>query len=238
MTRIKQFTLSLMACAALTAALASCTNPEDDSPQVYTDIVSFVSQTSEGSSFTLRKAGDSPLVTLTSTTRLRPEDFKTGTRIVLQYIPENGKQYESGPVRLYQAMNVQGSEVAQGTAESTDNWRSDGLRILSVDRTGEFVNVYAQGLYSFKPEFTLYIDSSTLADEYPAVHLVYKDDNPLQSSTHIVYGSFDISEVWNLPGCKGVHFYSADLNANGYFPILKEYKSDLGPTTPDVDITI
>jgi len=238
MNRIKRITLSLLACTALLLTAGACSNPEDDNPTVYTDIVSFVSQNADGASFTLQKSGDSPVVTLTSTTRLRAEDFRTGTRIVLQYIPESGIQYESGPVRLYAAMNVQGSEVLEGTAASTSGWKSENLRIFSVERTGTFINIYAEGNYTFRPDFKLYIDSSTIDDEYPEVHMVYADDNPLQSTSHIIYGSFDISSVWNRQTCKGIHFYSPDNTAGSYFPILKTGTAVIGPSNPDVDITI
>ena len=238
MNRINRITLSLIAFAAAATMTTACSDPNDDEPTVYTDIVSFTSQTDKGSSFTLRKEGDSPLVTLTSATRLRPQDFKTGTRIVLQYIPESGNQYESGPVRLYAAMNVQGSEVLEGTAASTDNWASHGMMIYSVNRTGEFLNIFGQGKYSTKPDFKLYIDSSTLDAEYPEVHMVFRDDNQLMSSNHIVYGSFDISSVWERPTCKGIHFYSSGINAGGYIPILKADNPDIEPSDPDVDITI
>ena len=68
MNRINRITLSLIAFAAAATMTTACSDPNDDEPTVYTDIVSFTSQTDKGSSFTLRKEGDSPLVTLTSAT--------------------------------------------------------------------------------------------------------------------------------------------------------------------------
>ena len=97
MNRINRITLSLIAFAAAATMTTACSDPNDDEPTVYTDIVSFTSQTDKGSSFTLRKEGDSPLVTLTSATRLVRRTSKPAHASCSSIFPKAGTNTKADP---------------------------------------------------------------------------------------------------------------------------------------------
>ena len=79
--------------ALFVAILASCSDkPKNDyyPEDMMVDIATYVSSSDNGSVFTLRKDGDSPLVTLTSTRVINENMFKPNTRVLIQYVPESG----------------------------------------------------------------------------------------------------------------------------------------------------
>ena len=67
--------------------------------------------------------------------------------------------------------------------------------------------------YSPEPRyFGLVVDSLTLTDPWPEAYVMHDlngaPDNYLRES----YASFDISKVWNMPGCQGLRVHVNDSN--------------------------
>lgn len=234
---------SILAGAALLGA-AGCNSNDDPNGGSYelicNDFVTFEGNANGQASFTFRKEGDSPLITLTSTQQLTTADFKPDTRIIISYSPESGKQYTSGPVKLLAAMNVEGrgSEPAATTAAATSNWASEEINVASLIRSGDYINVQFTGaLGSQTPVTNLYVDEATLDSECPELHLVFGPYHGVTTTTYFFYGSWSIASIWNNPNTKSVKvlYKSAGGAMGGSVTLTKDSGGWVKPG-PDVEV--
>lgn len=193
----------------------SCNSETDsgDIPGVCYDFATFVSTSDEGTVFTLRKNGDSPLITLTAAVKVDISQLKPDTRVLIKYLPSGGQApYESGPITLYGLGLIFTGDVDSEPLATIESWKSDVINLKTMTRSGEYLDIEALGDYSSKAtKFCLVADEATLNDEYPQLYLVFEGDNGL-GYPHQLYASFTLSNVWELPTCKGVtinyHNYS------------------------------
>lgn len=189
-------------------ALTSCGDDKqsgDYPDDVCLDFATFVSTSDQGSVFTLRKNGDSPLITLTAAVRIDTSKLKPDTRVLIQYVPSGGQApYESGPITLYGiGLIVTGDIIAQPLTE-IESWTSEPIKVTSITRSGEYLDVWAQGDYTSKiTRFCLAADESTLGDDYPQLYIVFEGDEGI-GYPHQLYASFTLSSVWDLETCRGV----------------------------------
>lgn len=230
--------LMAMLTIVLAGMMTTGCNDDDEGGSVIpenlsTDFATFASSNEQGSVFTLQKDGDSPLVTLTASTKIDTEKLKPGTRVIIQYVPTGGQAvYESGSIQLYGVMQVTNGKVEPAVKSEIDSWRSDRVKMYSMTRTGQYVNVWAEATLSREPQrFVIVADESTIGDEYPELYLVFTTDNELGRSYNL-YGSFDLDEIWNLDTCKGVKINYADKSGNESKTF---HKSGLLPVQPGVD---
>lgn len=167
---------SLLASALLLGATASCSDDRGiDGPvemQLW-DIATYEgSGTQGGSVFTFRQVDDSPLITLTSDRSF--EKAESGDRMALRYIPESGKAYTSGPVRLLSASKVTQSDVDLEWKEEFDAWDRDKVYVYSVWRSGDYINFNVRLTYSSEPRiFRLAVPPESLDSDMPDVYLVH-----------------------------------------------------------------
>ena len=211
---MKQKIMRMLAMATVVLGLASCNNSEPGSSTVYfLDIVSYDAESASGSTFTVRKNGDSELVTYTTPQKLSTVDFKVGTRVLISYTNESQTQYVSGPITLAAAANVEGKgdPVQKKTAEETADWASDKVSVASLFRSGEFINIQFSGaLGSQKAIVEMYLDSKTADSEYPELHLIFGPYTGYVDTPYMFYGSWSIADIWNRPDCKGIKvFYNS-----------------------------
>ncbi len=203
--------ICLLACCSM--ALSSC-NSENDDPgtgtaRMFIDIVTYEAGSEQGASFTFRQNGDSQLITLTTSQRL-DAGFKVGSRVVIQYSPESGRQYQSGPVTLFQVLHAagDGEEIPAKTAEQTSNWRSNPIKIQSISRSGtylDFTFIGSMGNRNINP--TACVDAATVDSDYPVVHIIFGPDDSFTDKEYLFFGSYSMAELWNKPTCKGIMVY-------------------------------
>ncbi len=198
--------------ALFLAVIASCSDkPRNDyyPEDMMVDIATYVSSSDNGSVFTLRKDGDSPLVTLTSTRVINENMFKPVTRVLIQYVPESGIAYKSGPMELYSVQAVN-STLKEGTAADYTDWFSDPFSMGGLWRTGNYINLWANIDVEQRPEtFELVLDTKTINDECPEYHVIFRTDG-VDGRRHVIYGSYDISKVWSLQTCSSIRVYYPD----------------------------
>lgn len=197
-----------MLAGAMLLGASSCNSDSDEPTEIamFNDFATYTSS-GTGSTFTLRKEGDSPLVTLTTSQNLPENQFKDGTRLFISYTPATGQQYMSGPITLIGAMNVEGSGSTpeEKTAAETSDWLSDAINVASLMRTGDYINVQFTGaLGSQTAVVHLYADAATIYDEIPEYHLIYGPYSGIATTTYVFYGSWNIGNVWNRSTCKGI----------------------------------
>lgn len=206
---MKKTLTAFMLTLAVILGLTSCNT--NDGPEVnenyFLDIVNYEADSPTGSTFTFRRQGDSELITLTCPQRLSANDFKVGTRVIINYVPESGKQYVSGPVRLVAAANVEGrgEAIPRATKAETDDWASDGITVHALFRSGNFINLQFTGaLGAQKAVVKMLVDSETIDSDTPEVYIIYGPYTGVVDHTYMFYGSWSIADIWNRPNCKAI----------------------------------
>ena len=189
---------------------ASCSKDEPSVPnEFFMDIATFVSSTENGVVVTVQGEGDSQPATISFPNQRITTDLKPGTRVLIAYRPNNGIPYITDTGTLYGMWYVYNGKITFGTKESTGLWMTMPQNILSVWRTGKWLNFQAECTYvNDKPTaYELVVDETTLGNPYPQVHLIYTADKGPDAQTQEFYASFDISEVWDLDNVQGIVLY-------------------------------
>lgn len=224
----KTFLASLMMLITLGFGLSSCSEADDpiNFKDIVYDVVTIAAKTPDGTTFTFRKLGDSPLITLTTDQAITGQSAQVGKRVVIGYVPE-GQRYESGTIKLVTIALAYGPELKSGTAESTSDWKSDPYTLVQLWRSGEYLNIQLLAAFSTEPsKFELYLDSNTADSEYPELHVVFRRDFTSEINRD-VFGSYDISSIWNLGSCKGVKvFYNTTAGVQSSL-ITKETSAEI-----------
>lgn len=215
----------VLAGAAL--SLGSCNSGGSDAVAYYTDIVTLDSSTDQGSVMSFRELNDSPVVTLTSAVSL-PKGH-VGKRIVVIYSPIGTIEHGvSGNVNIVNEALTYGAGAAplDAVVDSLDNWKSDEVSYMQAYRSGKYLNLGMLLPTSTTLEkFRCYIDVTTLDSEYPEIHVVYKAKEGYDSTSGNFFGSYDISDIWNRSGVKGVKVLYTGRNDSSV-TIEKESSTD------------
>lgn len=217
MTSFSSRFLKLLTLLLIPAFFTSCTDESGvDGPveiQLW-DIATYLGYSNETgqSSFSFRQVDDSPEVNLTSTVML-PEEIIAGTRMVLRYIPESGKAYTSGPIRLLGASRINQEPVETEWKDEFNDWNRDKVFLYSTWRSGNYLNFHVRLTYDTEPRiFTLAADPATISSEWPDVYLVHVMATPTDYHDRAYFASFDISEIWANPTVKGIRLHVANTN--------------------------
>lgn len=204
--------LSLILSLAVMPALLSCSDDDTYSDEAFlSDIVTVESTGEEGSCFTFRRYGDSPLVTLTAP-GFQLDGKYVGKRVLLRYYPESGLPYTDGDIRPLAVSPVNCDTTVIRPVERYD-WNADAVFLNSIWRSGNYINVHLRAVYSDKPRyFSLMVDSLTLTDAVPRVYLVHNALGAPDSYMKEEYASFDITNVWSQGSCDGIEVHVNDSN--------------------------
>ncbi len=181
------------------------------------DIVTYEgpASASSGSVFSFRQVDDSPLVTLSSDVTLKEVD--NGTRLMIRYIPEGGKPYVSGNIRLLSASRINQGPADKEWKDEYSQWNRDKVYLYSAWRTGSHINFHLRLTYSTEPRvFTLVLDPATADSDVPEFYLVHIMNEPTDYHDRAYFASFDIGEFWNRPGVSAVKIRVANTNLDKY----------------------
>lgn len=214
---MKKTLLALLPLIALIFGATSCNNNDEPSQQIYYEVATLVSATSNQSVFEIPNNDDFSSTTLTFTNvGLEPELYKPGTRWIIGYSLNEETSYGSATGTLYQLGSVYNGILTEGTAQSTSAWMTKAQNILSIWRSGKWLNFITQSTfvdYNQPPKtFSLVVDSETIEDEYPNVYLIYEPSESVDANTQNFYSSFNIESVWSLPNVKGINLIYVDYN--------------------------
>lgn len=230
----------LFSCLCGTLLLSSCNSDDPGNDELsFVDIVTIESTGNVGSVVTLQKMGDSPLVTLTTPQQFDQAVFKPDTRVLIYYHPQSNEQYVSGPITIHSASPTygEGKKPEVKTSAETNKWATGKVGLMAVWRTGKYLNMQFQATTAGEPrQVEMVADAMTLDSEVPHLHFIYEGTNGAQPQTYTFYGSWNIEEIWNKSGVKGVRIYVADTNnitgVADYIEIKKIDKEEFQPSTP------
>lgn len=201
-------------CAAAILPAACSDNNGFDGPveMQYWDIATYEGPSSQGGSvFTFRQVNDSPVITLTSSSALPKAE--AGQRMAVRYIPESGKPYTSGPVRLLSASKVTQSDIATEWKDEYNDWARDKVYVYSIWRSGNYINVNVRLTYDTEPRtFCLAAAPGTLTSACPDVYLVHIMARETESHDRAYLASFDIGALWDRPSVSGLRIHVANSN--------------------------
>lgn len=170
------------------------------------DFVTVSSMDDTGTDFTLRKSEDSELITYTTRQVFPDTLFEPGERVIIQYKrADNERPYTSGPVDVYGYRPLDNT-MQKLVYANDEEWITDLLDVVSLTRTGEYINLQARlyCLKAIKPNMLiLEMEADQLELPCPKLRVAYKQHSPGQNYFK-GYASFDISALWNRPTCQGV----------------------------------
>lgn len=217
----KKFTSGLFAALIICflGLFSSSCNSDNDQPyvpdNVCYDFVTFVSTSDKGSVFTFRKSNDSDLITLTAAVKIDTEKIKPGTRVIIQYVPSGGQApYESGPITLYGIAMITNGNVEAKPMSEIESWSNERVKMQTIARSGNYIDVWIEAALSQEPKhFVIVADEATMDNEYPDLYLVFETDRTMGNIRQI-YGSFDMSQIWDQTTCKGVTVHYTTYNGN------------------------
>lgn len=218
----------------MSGLMVSCNSTGDEPPagDVFYDIATLVSSSKEaGTVVTVQEGANTPLVTLTFPNEINKELVPVGTRFLLAYVPLSGVAYQSGPITVYGIGYVYNSVVTEGNKETTNSWATMQQNIISLWRTGNWINIQAECTYvQEKPTmYKLVVDETTLDTEYPEVHLLYEADTSVNADTKLFYSTFNIESVWSLEHVKGIRVTAVGNTGTRTYNFMKDRAEDIQP---------
>jgi len=152
--------LTILLLAAI-MALASC-DKQEDIDRAYTDyrydIVTYLGQNARGAVFEYLGHGDSSAIRLQSTVDIS-EDAKSHERVLLRYDYADAQSGPERDINVYGCSGIISDSIRQ-TSARPDSLPQHPVRLRSLWRTGDFVNLHCQVEYTGKSRlFFLMIDS-------------------------------------------------------------------------------
>lgn len=214
---VRKFLSVLLVCATALGFSACGDNDGPDGPtgNSFLDIVTVASSDPAGCTFTFRSLNDSPEITRTTTQFFQDVTIKAGTRILLNYIPESGKQFESGPVRVIGFTRCLGPTVTTAKSSNPTEWSSSPVHLASMWRAGQWLNMQLVLKMTNSPRrFGLVLDPATADSSEPELHIVFTPDIGSTAMNQAAYASFDIAEIWNKPGVEAIRVFYVDFNGD------------------------
>ena len=207
---MKKIKISLLfAFTFLIATLSSC-NSSSDEPQsmLFSAFSTLESLDGSSCSFSIQEDSDSSPIILTASISLNSQEFKVGGRYVIQYSTLDNNPFTPGPITLYAVVSPFTGNVTEASKSEINNLTSDPISIFYINRTSNWINIQAVASVTNKPEaFGLYVDETTLGDEYPKVYVGFKSDNISSINQNQFFGSFNVQSLFELPTAKGFTLY-------------------------------
>lgn len=230
MKKILKLTLAMLAMLTVSATFTACNS--DDGGQLittYTQFATLVADDESGSTFEVNNSADGPVRVLTSTNRVDTKKVAVGQRLMIAYQLEGTTSEDgSGPIRLLAYMQVINGKLEVMSATEAENFKTNSLQDPVMQVTGNYLNVQVMGRLRTDPEkFALIADESTMDDKYPTVYLVFLSDDASTGAWKTIYGSFDISSIWNNQKYNGM-IVKMD-NENGQDEFKLESRPGLQP---------
>lgn len=176
------------------------------------NIVTYEGETDGVTLFTFRQVDDSPLISLTTPQRITSQ-IERGERLRIAYQSEGGA-YESAQIRLLAASKVNNGAVKCHPTSEFEFWCQDPVWVASLWRTGSYINLDCRLMWAQEArQFCIVADRSTLATQRPQLYIVHAlPQGAAASYMRSHFASWDIADVWDLPGITGVDIHVNNSN--------------------------
>lgn len=205
-------------------ALASCEKQEDLS-RAYTDyrydIVTYLGQNDRGAVFEYLGHGDSASIKLQSTVGVK--DVKTHHRVLLRYDFADNRAGTERDITVYGCSAIF-SDSLRRTPTSPDSLPQHPIKLRSLWRTGEFINLHCQLEYTGQTRTMMLVaDESTLDQDTVECYLVHDLRGQQASFWRDCYASFNVGVLWKRDSfkCLRVHLNDKTYPETGYYDFKK-----------------
>ena len=198
-------------------ALASC-DKQEDIDRAYTDyrydIVTYLGNNDKGALFEYWGHGDSTSVKLQSTVDLG-KDVKAWQRVLLRYDFTDSQPSATRNIEVY-GCNAIVSDSLRKSSASPDSLPRHEVKLRSLWRTGEFINLHCQVEYTSKARtFMLVADEATLANDTVDCYLVHDLRGETGTFWRDCYASFNVGALWKKDYFKCLRVYINDVTYPG-----------------------
>lgn len=187
---------------------------EEDVDRRYTDyrldIVTFMGNDG-GARFELLRRDDSTAVLLQSDVALGTS-FKPGNRVLLRY---DWADHATGNNRRINAYGISAivSDSLRYTVKPLSEYlnQMEPVKLLSIWRTGDYLNLHCQAEYTGKSRhFYLLLDSATARQDTVHCYLVNNTHGDTTYHWREAYASFYVGSIWNRPSCRTMRIHIND----------------------------
>jgi len=203
-------------------ALASC-EKQEDIDRAYTDyrydIVTYLGQNDKGAVFEYLGHGDSAAIRLQSSVSL-DDEVKTHQRVLLRYGFADSRQAgENRSVDVY-SCNAIISDSLRVTPVSPDSIPRHEVKLRSLWRTGEFINLHCQVEYTSRARTMMLVaDGKTVANDTVHCYLMHDLRGETGTFWRDCYASFNVGALWKKPTFKCLRVHLNDLT----YPHIEYY---------------
>lgn len=183
------------------------------------DLVTYSGEDGNRSVFTFQSYNDSPLITLTASNVSNPE-MNVGQRLLLNYEVEDDLGNNSQLVTVKGMSKITTDTITVVTQAALDTLKRDDVKLKSVWRTGNYLNVRCQVQYTEKPR-RLFLATTGEVGENGMIS-AYQIQDLMGAQTYYwieTYFSYYIAPVWDEDVCKGLIYNVNDLT----YPDVKSY---------------
>ncbi len=215
--------LPILLLAAL-LAFVSC-DKQEDIDRAYTDyrydIVTYLGQNDRGAVFEYVGHGDSASVKLQSNVTV--SDVKTHQRVLLRYDFADNRTSDSRDIKVYGCSGIISDSLRQ-TQASPDSLPQQAVKLRSLWRTGEFINLHCQVEFTGKTRtFMLVADASTVASDTVHCYLVHDLRGEHASFWRDCYASFNVGALWRKDTfrCLRIHLNDVTFPETEYYDFTK-----------------
>ena len=222
MRRLPQ--LSILLIAAL-MALASC-NKQEEIDRAYTDyrydIVTYLGQNATGAVFEYLGHGDSAAIRMQSVVDIS-QDAKTHQRVLLRYDFADKEASDQRDINVYNCYTIISDSIRM-TMDGPDSLPQHEVKLRSLWRTGEFINLHCQVEYTGKNRtFMLVADGNTLKDDTVHCYLTHGLRGEQGTFWRDCYASFNVGALWKRPSfhCLRIHLNDLTFPDTEYYDFTK-----------------
>lgn len=180
-------------------SLASC-DKQEDIDRAYTDyrydIVTYLGQNATGAVFEYLGHGDSASVMLQSTVDVS-KDAKVNERVLLRYDFADQKTGATRDIDVFGCSSII-SDSLRTTKTSPDSLPRHQVKLRSLWRTGEFINLHCQVEYTKEARsFMLVVDDKTIGNDTVDCYLVHDLRGQQGTFWRDCYASFNVGALWH-----------------------------------------
>ena len=216
--------LAILLIAAL-MALAAC-DKQENIDRSYTDyrydIVTYLGQNATGAVFEYLGHGDSASIRLQSIVDIS-KDVKTHQRVMLRYDYTNQETSEQRDINVY-SCNTIISDSIRMTMDGPESLPHHEVKLRSLWRTGEFINLHCQVEYTGKSRtFMLVADGNTLNDDTVHCYLAHGLRDEQGTFWRDCYASFNVGAIWKRPSfhCLRIHLNDMTFPDTEFYDFTK-----------------
>jgi hypothetical protein len=206
--------------------MASC-DKQEDVDRSYTDyrydIVTYLGQNATGALFEYLGQGDSMAMRLQSGVVFDNEDIKANQRVLLRYDFADKTVGDTREINVYGCSAIFSDSLRQSPV-SPDSLPRHQVKLRSLWRTGEFINLHCQVEYTNKARTLMLVaDEKTLLDDTVHCYLVHDLRGERASFWRDCYASFNVGALWKRPylQCLRIHLNDVTFPGTPYYDFNK-----------------